>query len=50
VKADEVERRRQLNQLVGEFVARAGRAGFTVQQLLEVLNEYSVADSEKKKR
>src|SRR5205809_6440195 len=30
VKRDEVERRRQINQLVSEFVSRAGAAGFTV--------------------
>src|SRR5436190_24018710 len=31
VKQDEVERARQLAQSVGEFVARAGAAGFTVE-------------------
>ena len=41
VKRDEVERQRRLNQLVGEFVARAGAAGFTVQDLLEHLNDSS---------
>jgi GntR family transcriptional regulator len=39
VRRDEVERRRQLRQIVGEFVARAGAAGFTVAELLEQLNE-----------
>jgi GntR family transcriptional regulator len=39
VKRDEVERQRQLNQLVGEFVARAGSAGFTIDDLLEQLRE-----------
>jgi GntR family transcriptional regulator len=39
VKRDEVERRRQLNQLVGEFVSRAGSAGFTIQDLLEQLHD-----------
>ena len=39
VKRDEVERQRQLTQLVGEFVARAGAAGFTVEELLEQLAE-----------
>src|SRR5574340_516081 len=39
VKADEVERQRRLNQIAGEFVARAGAAGFTVQDLLEQLRE-----------
>jgi GntR family transcriptional regulator len=39
VKRDEVERQRQLNQLVGEFVARAGSAGFTVEDLLQRLHD-----------
>ena len=33
------ERERQLAQLVGEFVSRAGSAGFTVEQLMKALNE-----------
>jgi GntR family transcriptional regulator len=39
VKQDEVERRRRLAQLVSEFLARAGSAGFTVDELKEQLNE-----------
>jgi len=39
VKRDEVERQRQLNQLVGEFAARAGSAGFTIEDLLERLRD-----------
>jgi GntR family transcriptional regulator len=39
VKRDEVERRRQLNQLVSDFVARAGAAGFTLEELLEQLHD-----------
>src|SRR5271157_5428887 len=39
VKRDEVERQRQLNQLVGEFVARAGSSGFAVTDLLERLRD-----------
>jgi GntR family transcriptional regulator len=39
VKRDDVERQRQLTQLVGEFAARAGAAGFTVEDLLEQLRE-----------
>jgi GntR family transcriptional regulator len=39
VRRDEVERRRQLHLMVGEFVARAGAAGFTVAELLEQLHE-----------
>jgi GntR family transcriptional regulator len=39
VKRDEVERRRQLAQLVSEFVARAGGSGFTVEEFKEALND-----------
>jgi len=49
VKRDEVERQRQLNQIVGEFVARAGAAGFTVEDLQEQLHDYQ-NDAEKKRR
>ena len=49
VKRDEVERLRRLNQLVGEFVSRAGSAGFTVKDLLEQLHDLQV-DSEKTRR
>lgn len=35
------ERERQLGQLVGEFVSRAGAAGFTVEQLVKALRELS---------
>jgi GntR family transcriptional regulator len=37
VSPDHSERQRQLERLVGEFVARAGTAGFTLQELAEVL-------------
>jgi GntR family transcriptional regulator len=36
---DETERGRTLEQLVGEFVARAGAGGFTVQDLISRLSE-----------
>jgi GntR family transcriptional regulator len=49
VKRDEVERARQLNQLVSEFVARAGASGFTIKDLLEQLNDRQ-NDSEKGRR
>jgi GntR family transcriptional regulator len=39
VKRAEVERQRQLGQIAGEFVARAGAAGFTVNDLLEQLHD-----------
>lgn len=38
-RGDEVERERQLNQLVGEFLARAGQAGFSLEELLKELRE-----------
>src|SRR5450432_4882705 len=41
VKRDDVERQRQLNQLVREFVSRAGAAGFTIEELQEQLNDRS---------
>src|SRR5260370_41744678 len=39
VQRSEVERRRQLNQIVSEFVSRAGAAGVPVQELLEQLKQ-----------
>jgi GntR family transcriptional regulator len=39
VQRDTVERTRQLNQLVSEFVSRAGSAGFTIAELLEELHD-----------
>ena len=47
VKRDEVERERQLAQLVGDFVARAGAAGFRLQELLDHLREFA-AEPERK--
>jgi GntR family transcriptional regulator len=49
VKRDEVERQRQLSQLVAEFVARAGASGFTVEELMEHLNDRR-NDSQKTRR
>jgi GntR family transcriptional regulator len=49
VKVDQLERQRRLDQLVSEFVARAGTGGFTVQDLLEQLRDLK-ADQEKKRR
>jgi GntR family transcriptional regulator len=37
----DAERKRQLNQLVTEFVSRAGAAGFTVHELIEALHDLS---------
>ena len=49
VQRNEVERRRQLNQIVSEFVSRAGAAGFTIQDLLEQLHDLTT-DTNKKRR
>ena len=49
VKRNEVEHQRQLNQLVSEFTARAGAAGFTVDELLEQLKDLQ-AESKKKRK
>jgi GntR family transcriptional regulator len=38
-KGDQVERERLLNQIVQEFVARAGAGGFTLDDLLEQLRD-----------
>ena len=39
VKRDDLERQRQLNQLVTEFVSRAGAAGFSIGDLVEQLHD-----------
>lgn len=39
---DEAERQRQLGQIVSDVVARAGAAGFSVQDLVEKLHEIAV--------
>ena len=41
------ERDRQLGQLVGEFVSRAGAAGFTLKQLMKALRELQPEDERK---
>jgi GntR family transcriptional regulator len=46
---DGSERRRRLNQLAGEFMARAGAEGFSLEELLAWLRE-AQKDAEKKKR
>ena len=39
IRRRDVERERQLEQIVGDSVARAGAAGFTVEDLIEQLRE-----------
>src|ERR1700733_8694105 len=43
------ERNRQLGQLVGEFVSRAGAAGFTLKQLMKVLRDMQPDEDSKGK-
>ena len=40
VRPDDAERQRQLDQLVGEFIARAGGAGFSAEVLVERMCEF----------
>ena len=40
VKPDEVERQRQLTQLVAEFMSRAGAAGFTAEEVVNRIQEF----------
>ena len=49
VKRDEVERQRQLSQLVGEFVSRAGAAGFSIGDLVEQLHDLQ-SETQKNRR
>lgn len=47
VEPNEVERQRRLNQLIGEFVARAGAGGFSVKEVLDRMAElYTAAKGE----
>ena len=48
-KRADAERQRQLGQLVSDFLARAGAAGFTVEELLEQIND-PYADRPKNRR
>jgi GntR family transcriptional regulator len=48
INRNEAERERQLMQLAGEFAARAGAAGFTVEELLDRLRELT-PDSTKRR-
>ena len=48
VRVDDAQREKRLNQLVGEFVARAGAEGFTVEELRKRLAELA-SDGGKKR-
>ena len=49
VRLDTAERQRSLNQLIGDFMARAGSAGFTAEELIEQLQAMQ-SDAAKKRR
>ena len=49
VQSDDAERQRRLNQLAGEFAARAGSAGFTLEEVLEAFDDMQ-RESGKKRR
>lgn len=49
MEPDNTERQRRLGQLAGECMARAGAAGFTVEELIEQLQEFQT-DAGKKRR
>jgi GntR family transcriptional regulator len=45
----DAERQRRLNQMVTEWIARAGAAGFTIEEILEQIHEYqSAADKNRR--
>ncbi len=48
-KRDDGERDRKLDQMAGEIAARAGAAGFTIQEVVEALRD-KIAEPEKRKR
>src|SRR5690348_14895365 len=41
IKRDDAQRQKRLSQFTGEIVARAGREGFTVTELIAQLHEYA---------
>jgi GntR family transcriptional regulator len=49
LKRSDVDRQRQLNHLVADFVARAGAAGFSLNELLEQLNDFDKQSQKKRK-
>jgi GntR family transcriptional regulator len=50
VRRDDAERQRSLNQLIGDFTARAGSAGFTVAELIEQLQAMQSDGGTKRRR
>ena len=50
VLRDDAQRQRSLNQLIGDFTARAGSAGFSVEELIEQLQAMQSEGVSKKRR
>ena len=48
VKRDDMERRRQLAQLVGELISRAGAAGFTLEELMGELHDRQFSETSRR--
>ena len=49
VERNDADRQQRLNQLIGEFVSRAGAAGFTVGELIEQLQGIQVNTGKKRR-
>ena len=49
VRLDTAERQRSLNQLIGDFMARAGSAGFTAEELIEQLQAMQSVAAKKRR-
>ncbi len=49
IQRDDADRQRRLTQLVGEFVSRAGSAGFTVEELIEQLQGVQTGAGKKRR-
>ena len=50
VRRDDAERQRSLNQLIGDLMARAGSAGFTVEEIIEQLRALQSDNAGKERR
>lgn len=48
-QSDDADRQRRLNQLIGEFMSRAGSSGFTVEELIEGLQKLTVGTGKKRR-
>jgi GntR family transcriptional regulator len=49
VKRDDLQRQKRLAQITGEFIARAGREGYTLSELIDQLNELAAEPDQKGK-